>query len=89
MSSKQPKHRGSECPLSDAQTDRCNAGGPEQRRLKNHEALLGDWMERLNVKDSDNVDECTYCGVVYVNRGIAGMERILGKNTPQGFIPNQ
>jgi hypothetical protein len=88
MLSKQSKHKESECPLSEALTDRCTAGGPPQRKLKNPEALLRDWMKRLNVKDSDNVYECTYCGVVYVNAGIAGMERILGKNTPQGFIPN-
>ena len=88
-SNQSPKQRNiqSACPKSDALVGRCNAGGPIQRRLRIPQGLFGEeGMKRLGVENNDEVYQCSYCGVVYVSVGILGMERILGKNTPQGFV---
>ena len=75
------------CPKSLAMVGRCHAGGPRQDRLENPLGLLGpENMSKAHVRKVDDVYRCTHCGVVYINVGIPGMERILGIWEAQGFV---
>jgi hypothetical protein len=78
------KYKGSACPKSLApRGERCSAGNPPQVLIAHPEPLIGkELMQRIR---THSIYRCTYCGVVYVNIGVPGMESILGYWTPQGF----
>lgn len=82
-----PEH--SECPKSRSAVGRCSAPRPEQIRLKHPEGLIkltGGQLSGLSAVDK--VHRCKHCGVVYIDYGVPGMERILGFWGPQGFVMN-
>jgi hypothetical protein len=82
------KLKTSDCPMSEAKFDRCMAGGPEQIHIHNNEIYLGfENMKLKNISKSDVLRRCKHCGVVYVDTGIKGLERIIGDDGPNGFVP--
>jgi hypothetical protein len=81
------KYDGSSCPMYQSRIGpRCNAGNPQQQLVHNPERLIGqDLVLKLGIKPNKAINRCSHCGVVYINNGVPGTERILGCLTPQGF----